>query len=234
MSSKQKQLQKILSQLAKDAPQLPLAGQAELTVPAEGNPEAKIFFIGEAAGFYELQQHRPFVGVAGQLLTRTLEKFGIHRKDVWISNIIKARPPGNRDPLPDEIAAYQPYLDAELAVIQPRLVVTLGRFSLYKFLGDQVRISQIHGQPRWASFSPTSHPLLVKTPSRLRFVVMPMYHPAAALRSGAVMTAFESDFQKIPVILKKLAAKAKNGDMIAPLETQPNDKDRKDEQLSLI
>lgn len=234
MPNKQKQLQKIVLQLEKDAPKLPLAGQAGLTVPAEGNPDAKIFFIGEAAGFYELQQHRPFVGVAGQLLTRTLEKFGMQRKDVWISNIIKARPPGNRDPVPDEIAAYQPYLDAELAVIQPPLVVTLGRFSLYKFLGDQVRISQIHGQPRWVSFSPKSHPLLAKRPSRLRFVVMPMYHPAAALRSSAVMTAFESDFQKIPVTLKKLEAKAQNDGMIAPLENNPADTGQKDEQLSLI
>lgn len=231
---KTKYLHSILLQLEQDAFRLPLAGKPELTVPAEGSPEAKIFFIGEAAGYHELKHRRPFVGVAGQLLTATLEANKIARRDAWISNIIKARPPENRDPLPEEIATYRPYLDSELAVIRPQLVVTLGRFSMYKFLGDTVRISQIHGQPRWVNFTPATDRLLPSELSvPLRFVLLPMYHPAAALRSTAVRKMFEEDFKKIPQLLIKLARTEEESGKI---ETdQPKQTDVKDnEQLSLI
>lgn len=223
-----------------NATSLPLTGSPQHIVPAEGNPDAEIFFIGEAAGYHELEQRRPFVGVAGQLLTKTLLANGIKREDVWISNIVKARPPENRDPLPEEIEAYRPYLDEELAIIQPKLVVTLGRFSMGKFLGPDIRISQIHGQARWIDSPLKSSNLLTFSrgagsgsagqPVPLRFVLIPMYHPAAALRSSAVLKSFEEDFKKIPVILKKLEEKR---DKMEEESKAPQEK-KESEQLSLI
>lgn len=218
MQTKQQLLNKVVARMEANATSLPLAGSPQNIVPAEGNPGAEVFFIGEAAGYHELEQRRPFVGVAGQLLTKTLLANGIKREDVWISNIVKARPPENRDPLPEEIEVYRPYLDEELAIIQPKLVVTLGRFSMGKFLGPDVRISQVHGQARWVNFG------------SLRFVLLPMYHPAAALRSGAVLQSFQEDFKKIPEILKKLEEKR---DRMKEIRETP---ERKEEtlQLSLI
>lgn len=206
--NRQQLLDKLVSKMEASAKNLPLAGTPQHIVPAEGNPDAEIFFIGEAAGYHELEQRRPFVGVAGQLLTKTLLANGIKRGDVWISNIVKARPPENRDPLPEEIEAYRPYLDEELNIIQPKLVVTLGRFSMGKFLGPDVRISQIHGQARWINFNPLNN--LLPSLQSLRFVLLPMYHPAAALRAGAVLNSFEEDFKKIPEILKRLSGEAES------------------------
>ena len=215
-----------------EAGNLPLAGSPNNIVPAEGNPEAQIFFIGEAAGFHELQQRRPFVGAAGQLLTKTLVANGIKREDVWISNVVKARPPENRDPLPDEIAAYRPYLDQELNIIRPKIVVTLGRFSMGKFLGPDVRISQVHGQARWMNFFPQPANLSTFKPVNLRFVLLPMYHPAAALRAGIIMTAFTEDFKKIPIILKKIL-KVQTSDKMEST-TKIEEKKEEARQLSLI
>lgn len=230
MLDRKELLLQLLSNMEADSKRLPLAGSPQNIVPAEGNPDAEIFFIGEAAGYHELEQRRPFVGVAGQLLTKTLLTNGIKREDVWISNIVKARPPGNRDPLPEEIEAYRPYLDEELAIIQPKLVVTLGRFSMGKFLGPDVRISQIHGQARWINFDVKPVDLLAFKPVNLRFVLLPMYHPAAALRSSAVLQSFQEDFKKIPEILKKL--KEKRDKMEETNETP--EKQEETQQLSLI
>lgn len=222
--TKSDQLKQITREMEAHAKSLPLAGIPENIVPAEGNPDAAIFFIGEAAGFHELQQRRPFVGVAGKLLTKTLLANGMKREDVWISNIVKTRPPENRDPLPEEIEAYRPYLDEELNIIQPKLVVTLGRFSMGKFLGPDVRISQTHGQARWVSFQP------FQPFKPLKFVLLPMYHPAAALRAGVILKSFEEDFKKIPTILKKLMD---THDKIEETKVTPT-KQEETRQLSLI
>ena len=148
-------------------------------VPGEGNPEAMIFFIGEGPGFYEDRTGRPFVGPAGKLLEKAIANLGLQREDVFIANVIKHRPPENRDPLPTEIAACRPWLDQQLAIIKPKVVVTLGRFSMARFLPG-AKISQVHGQPKQVK----------------GYVVLPMYHPAAALRSEGVMAEFLEDFEK--------------------------------------
>lgn len=185
------QLSALIAKLEKNAPRLPLAKTARDIVPPAGNPEAEIFFIGEAAGYHEHLQRKPFVGQAGKLLTKLLEENGLHREDVWISNILKVRPPDNRDPLPEEIAAYKPYLDEEIRIIKPKVIVTLGRFSLAKFF-PEVYISQIHGQARWVDYAGQ------------KILIFPMYHPAAALRNGSVMLSFRTDFKKLVDVLRVL------------------------------
>lgn len=148
-------------------------------VPGEGDPDAKIFFIGEGPGFYEDKSGRPFVGPAGQLLERALNKVGLRREEVFIGNVVKHRPPENRDPSPNEIAACNGWLEQQLALIRPLVIVTLGRFSMAKFLPG-VKISQVHGQAK-----------------RIKeYIVLPMYHPAAALRGNDIMNEFLADFEK--------------------------------------
>lgn len=148
-------------------------------VPGEGDPDAKIFFIGEGPGFYEDKSGRPFVGPAGQLLERALNKVGLRREEVFIGNVVKHRPPENRDPSPNEIAACNGWLEQQLALIRPSVIVTLGRFSMAKFLPG-VKISQVHGQAK-----------------RIKeYIVLPMYHPAAALRGNDIMNEFLADFEK--------------------------------------
>ncbi len=148
-------------------------------VPGEGDPNAKIFFIGEGPGFYEDKSGRPFVGPAGQLLERSLSKIGLGREEVFIGNVVKHRPPANRDPLPVEIAACSGWLEQQLSLIRPVVIVTLGRFSMARFLPG-VKISQVHGQAK-----------------RVKgFIVIPMFHPAAALRDSSIMNQFLEDFEK--------------------------------------
>jgi len=155
-------------------------------VPGEGNPEADIMFIGEGPGWHEDRQGRPFVGASGQFLSEMLEKIGLKRDDVFITNVVKCRPPGNRDPLPDEMAACAPYLDGQIEQINPRVVVTLGRFSMSRWFPNE-RISRIHGQPkRFGSL-----------------LVVPMYHPAAALHQGSLRATIEADMMKLPAILEE-------------------------------
>ncbi len=151
---------------------------ARHSVPGEGNPEAKVIFIGEAPGFYEDQEGRPFVGAAGKLLTQSLESIGLSREDVFIANVLKHRPPENRDPLPTEINSCRVWLDQQLEVLRPRLVVTLGRFSLGRFVAG-AKISSVHGK-------------LIKAG---RHFVLPMFHPAAALRSPELLEDFKKDFE---------------------------------------
>ncbi len=161
---------------------LPLRSGATQLVFGEGDPDAKIYFLGEGPGFHEDKLGRPFVGMAGKLLDGTLKEIGIERKDVYISNVVRFRPPENRDPLPEEIAAFQPYIDEEIKIINPEIIVTLGRFSMGKFLPN-VKISAVHGKPFFIEF-------LGKT-----VLVIPMYHPAAALRRGEVLKDFKEDFK---------------------------------------
>jgi DNA polymerase len=185
-------LQELYSNLEQQAGTLPLTSTAADIVPGEGNPDAAVLFIGEAPGFNEQQQRRPFVGRSGQLLRATLTQLNMPPETVYIANIVKARPPDNRDPFPEEIAAYKAALDGEIEIINPQLIVTLGRFSMAKFLPD-VKISQVHGRLHKVVFQKVT-----------RFI-LPMYHPAAALRNPATKTAFIADMSKIPAILTWLS-----------------------------
>ncbi|MBI5287760.1 MAG: uracil-DNA glycosylase [Chloroflexi bacterium] len=157
------------------------------TVPGEGNPDARIMFIGEGPGFYEDQQGRPFVGAAGKFLDELLAGIGLDRKKVFIGNVVKCRPPNNRDPQPDEIEACGKYLDAQLATIAPKVIVTLGRFSMQRYFPGE-SVSRIHGTPR----------------RKGEMIVVPMYHPAAALHQGSLRRVIEADFARLPGFLEKV------------------------------
>jgi uracil-DNA glycosylase len=178
------------------------------TVPGDGSPSAQIMFIGEAPGYHEDQQGHPFVGPAGQFLNELLASIGLKRQDVGIFNIVKCRPPGNRDPQPDEIAACNHFLDRQIATIGPKMIVTLGRYSMGKFFPGET-ISRIHGQAR----------------RRDGVIFMPMYHPAAALHQPALRRAIEDDFKKIPALLASLNQVPEAPD--APKDPEPT-------QLSLF
>lgn len=161
-----------------------------------GNPDAEVMFIGEAPGFHEDKQGEPFVGAAGQLLNRLLGEIGLRREDVFVANVIKCRPPGNRDPLPDEIEACTPYLREQISLIDPRVVVTLGNFATRFILERQVAISRVRGQKHtWDGR-----------------IVIPTFHPAAALRGGGdaspTMTALREDFALIKTVLDQAPSPA--------------------------
>ncbi len=169
--------------------QCELAAARSRTVPGEGHADADILFIGEAPGYYEDQQGRPFVGPAGQFLEQLLGSIGLRRADVFIANVIKCRPPQNQDPLPHQISACGGWLQRQLEIIEPKLVITLGRYSMAKFFPGQ-SISRIHGQPRRIG----------------GLLVVPMYHPAAALHQGSLRRTIEDDFKKLPPVLKSSLA----------------------------
>lgn len=162
------------------------------SVPGEGPANADILFIGEGPGFYENEQGRPFVGQAGKLLEELLGKVGLKRTQVFITNVVKCRPPGNRDPLPEELGACGGYLEHQIEAINPKVIVTLGRFSMSRFLPG-VRISEVHGKPSWVQ-------------GRL---IVPMYHPAAALHQPALRPALEKDFLHLPEWIAQAQAAAK-------------------------
>lgn len=229
--------QKICPDLAKTAKQL---------VFGDGNPDAQIVFIGEAPGKNEDEQGKPFVGSAGKFLNEMLTMIGFKREDVYITNIVKYRPPNNRDPLPEEKQSFLPFLEAQLEVIKPKLVVTLGRHSLNCFLPD-LSISQVHGRPKrfhWTLHKRTggqnadgvqgdnerrvsrtsgtaSESRKQSTPqsaaklggvtgsaskqTELVLVLLPLFHPAAALYNGGMRQTLIDDFARIPAILKKLS-----------------------------
>jgi uracil-DNA glycosylase family 4 len=157
----------------------------------DGNPESDLMFIGEAPGYHEDQQGLPFVGAAGQLLDRTLETIGLSRNDCVIVNCLKCRPPGNRDPLPDEIELCRPYLEAQIHFIRPKVIVTLGNFATRFVLARQVSISRVRGQ-RFSAYGAT---------------VIPTFHPAAVLRGGGLaskaMESLRSDFRLVEEVLKE-------------------------------
>ena len=186
-------LQKIREEMESDK-ELPLINKPTDVIPGDGNPDSEIMFIGEAGGYHESIQRKPFVGNAGKLLNQLLSSINIPREDVYITNMVKTRPPENRDPLPEELAAYSKYLDREIDIIQPEMIVTLGRFSMAKFLSG-VFISDVHGKSREVQWK-----------GRL-VVVIPMYHPAAALRNGEVMRKIKEDFLKVPEILQEIKNK---------------------------
>lgn len=175
-------------------------------VAGEGNPKAKVMFVGEAPGYNEDKLGRPFVGRAGELLDRILLRHGLQRKEVYITNVVKHRPPDNRTPMKDEIRACLPYLLQQIKAVNPKVIVPLGRYALEVFVKDKT-ISEIHGQP-------------FKVGNR---VIFPLYHPAAALRSSAVSKILEKDFRDLPKILR--------GELVVQeLEVKNKDKN----QLKLI
>lgn len=174
-----------------------LAQDATQLVFGDGNPNAEIVFIGEAPGKHEDIQGKPFVGAAGKFLNEMLAQIGFNREDVYITNIVKYRPPNNRDPLPEEKKAFLPYLQAQLEVIQPKLVVTLGRHSMNCFLPD-LQISKIHGEAKRIKIS------MKQSDDSMTLVIMPLFHPAAALYNGGLRQTLLDDFAGIPRVLDHL------------------------------
>ena len=172
-----------------------LAGGRTKAVPGEGHPDTEVVFVGEGPGQNEDRQGRPFVGAAGSLLQELLGMIGWSREDVFITNVVKCRPPDNRDPEPDEISACQPYLRRQLEVLDPALLVTLGRFSLQTFMpGD--RISRVHG---------TARPIDPATGARAA-TGYALYHPAAALRQGSLKETMQRDMAAVPEVLVRARA----------------------------
>ncbi len=169
----------------------PLGRSRTHAVPGEGPADAEIMFIGEAPGYYEDRQGRPFVGASGKLLEKLLAGIGMTREDVFITNVVKCRPPANRDPLPAEIDACVPWLHRQIELIDPLLIITLGRFSMAQFFPPTARITRVHGQPLMQE----------------ERAIIPMFHPAAALRNPNWMRDMEADFAQIPTLLEKVRAK---------------------------
>jgi len=207
-----------LTQIAKDVSvctKCVLHKERKKSVPGEGPATAEIMFIGEGPGFHENEQGRPFVGAAGKFLDQLLVQAGLTRADVWIGNVVKCRPPGNRDPLTEELAACDIHLEAQIKAINPSIIVTLGRFSMGKFIPG-AKISAIHGQMRKVGD---------------RFVI-PMFHPAAALHQAALKPAILADFAKLPELLKQArAAQGKSAPAEKKVEEAPKEEPK---QLSLF
>ncbi len=178
-----------------------LAKYRTRVVPGEGAEDAEIMFIGEAPGWYEDQQGRPFVGPAGKFLDQLLASIGLRREQVYIANVIKCRPPSNRDPLPTEIENCRPWLERQIEIIQPRMIVALGRYSMARFFPGK-SISRIHGTAQ----------------KRDGIIYYAMYHPAAALHQQSLRQAIEADMRKIPSLL----AEARNLEEAKPEPQQLN------------
>ncbi|MFA4890856.1 MAG: uracil-DNA glycosylase [Candidatus Gracilibacteria bacterium] len=169
-------------------------------VPGVGHERAKILFVGEGPGRDEDLQGKPFVGAAGKFLTELIESIGLERGDVFITNVVKCRPPNNRDPFPEEIDACWPYLVRQIKLIKPELIVTLGRHSMYKFLPD-LKISEVHGKPK-----------VCKGIWQEKQVYLPLYHPAVALYDPRKREVLLNDFKVIPLVLKKLSQSKQEND----------------------
>jgi uracil-DNA glycosylase len=191
MTSKQSQLDQIKADILKKNICPDLAEQATNLVMGDGNIDADIVFIGEAPGKNEDEKGLPFVGAAGKFLNEMLAAAGMDRSDVFITNIVKYRPPNNRDPLPEEKKAFWPYLLKQLQIIEPKVVITLGRHSMEYFLPD-MKISQIHGEAKRIQFG--DHKL----------VIIPLYHPAAALYNGSMRQTLIDDFLRVPKVIEAL------------------------------
>lgn len=177
----------ILAEVIRQCTKCPLHRTRTQAVPGEGPDRPRMMLIGEAPGFYEDRSGRPFVGAAGRFLNTLLQRAGLSRDQVFITNIVKCRPPRNRDPLPSEVEACKPYLEQQIALLNPPVIVTLGRFAMAFFL-PQARISQVHGQP-------------VRIGTRW---LIPMYHPAAGLYREALRPVIEKDFENLGTFLARL------------------------------
>ena len=191
--TKSTDLEKIKADILKADPTPELRKSATQLVFGDGNAQAQIVFVGEAPGKNEDEQGLPFVGAAGKFLNEMLEAIGLKRADVYITNIVKYRPPNNRDPLPEEKAAFLPFLRRQLEVIKPKLVILLGRHSMESLLPAGLSISQCHGQPKRLNGQ----------------VYLPLFHPAAALYNGGMRQTLIDDFMKIPRILRAINQEAK-------------------------
>ncbi len=193
------------------------------TVPGAGNPDAEILFIGEAPGYNEDQQGLPFVGKSGQYLEELLATINLTRNDVFIANVVKCRPPDNRDPLEEEIATCNPYLRAQIEVLDPLLIVTLGRYSMNMFFPNE-KVSQIHGQAKYGT----------------RRAYYPLFHPAYALRNQSVKVEMVEDFARIPRLIEEIQEKRASGEMsLDPIPeteeiTLPTDIDNSPKQKGLF
>src|SRR2546421_10468189 len=207
----------ILKEVAVEVSPCPLCDLCKTctkAVPGEGNPNAKIMFIGEGPGFHEDKQGRPFVGPAGHFLDELLASIDLKRSDVFITNVVKCRPPNNRDPELGEISACSDYLERQIAAINPQVIVTLGRFSMAKFFGGE-KISSIHGRAR-------------KIDGR---ICIAMYHPAAGLHQQSLKDTIRSDFKKIPQIMAE--SERQSVEEQGKTET-PKSKEEPPEQLALF
>ena len=189
-----------------------LAGGRTQVVFGSGNPNAELMFVGEAAGFHEDQQGLPFVGQAGKLLERLLQGIGLTRGDVYIANVLKCRPPGNRDPVPDEIAACEPHLFRQIELIEPTLVATLGNFATKLLSGRPAGITRVHGYEQDVTLGAR------------RVLLYPLYHPAAALYTPSMLKVLEEDFARIPDLLGRSTGETVTPDVEVAaerVETEP-------------
>lgn len=204
--SKFEKLHKLKEKMEKDD-SLPLKKVATRLVFGVGNTEAKILAIGEGPGYHEDQKGEPFVGNAGKLLDKLLLLAGLERKHIFITNVVHHRPPENRDPTPEEIVAYGKYLDEIIKIIDPEVILTLGRYSMGKFLPN-VFISGVHGKRFDVAVNGK------------QLTVIPMYHPAAALRNGNVLNSEKDDFLKLKEVLKELKEKKTEEDVKVNVEQE--------------
>jgi DNA polymerase len=195
----------------------PLGRTRTRAVPGEGPADARIMFIGEGPGFHEDQQGRPFVGASGQYLEELLAQIGLKRPQVYIANVIKCRPPGNRDPEPAELAACRDYLDRQIALIKPAVIVTLGRFSMDRYFPGQ-SISRIHGRPKRVG----------------DVFYLPLFHPAAALRNPDWRREMVKDIGGIPELLAELAKSARTAEPSSTSQPPEKEEGGKYEQMSLF
>jgi uracil-DNA glycosylase family 4 len=210
MPDKTSELEQIAAQI-RTCTRCVLAKGRTHAVPGEGPAHADIMVIGEGPGFYEDQQGRPFVGKSGQLLEKLLGGIGLKRSDVFITNVVKCRPPNNRDPLPEEIEACRAWLDQQIALIQPKVIVTVSRFAMARWFPNE-KISTIHGKAK-------------------RFgdvLVVPMFHPAAALRNLNLMPLLEADFKKLPQYIRD------NSSVPSAPAPEPPKKDDSPQQLKMF
>jgi len=180
------------SELVSTCTKCALAQGRTQVVFGSGSPDADLMFVGEAPGFHEDQQGIPFVGQAGKLLDTLLAGIGLTRGDVFVANVLKCRPPGNRDPLPDEIAACEPHLFRQIELIEPKLVATLGNFATKLLSGRPTGITRVHGHPQDVTLG-------VRT-----VTLYPLYHPAAALYTPSMLKVLEEDFARIPELLDRV------------------------------
>jgi len=186
------------------------AGRTQVVFGA-GHPDADLMFVGEAPGFHEDKQGVPFVGQAGKLLDRLLGGVGLERSDVYIANVLKCRPPGNRDPQLDEIEACESHLFRQIALIQPRVVATLGNFATKLLSGRPLGITRVHGQPQEVTLGGSS------------VTLYPLYHPAAALYTPSMLKVLEEDFARLPGLLGTLAAVPEPAETAEPAIVAPSE-----------
>lgn len=180
----------------------PLAAGRTQVVFGSGNPDADLMLVGEAPGFHEDQQGLPFVGQAGQLLDRLLAGIGLERGKVYVANVIKCRPPGNRDPLEEEVAACEPHLFRQIELVQPRVVATLGNFATKLLSGRSLGITRVHGSEQEVTLGSS------------RVLLYPLYHPAAALYTPSMLQVLEQDFGRLPELLGRVV-------VIEPVDPEP-------------